>query len=52
MIVADHLPEYNLAEEPDDILCVKRRDQVVLPAAGPVLRALTLEKARGLVGSG
>ena len=52
MIVADHLPEYHLAEEPDDILCVTRRDQVVLPSAGPVLRSLTLEKARGLVGSG
>ncbi|MEO5614176.1 MAG: replication initiator protein A, partial [Cypionkella sp.] len=52
MIVEDHLPEYHLAEEPGDILCVTRRDQVVLPAAGPVLRSLTLEKARSLVGSG
>lgn len=52
MIVADHLPEYRLAEEPGDILCVTRRDQVVQPAAGPVLRGLTLEKARSLVGSG
>ena len=52
MIVADHLPEYHLAEEPGDILCVTRRDQVVLAGAGPVLRGLTLEKARRLVGSG
>jgi plasmid replication initiation protein len=52
MISADHLPEYHLAEEPDDILCVTRRDQLVAPAAGPVLRGATLEKARGLVGSG
>jgi plasmid replication initiation protein len=52
MITADHLPEYQLAEEPGDIICVTRREIVVEPgyaAAGPVLRANTLEKARAML---
>ena len=48
MIEADHLPDYHLAEEPGDILCVTRRDVVVLPGEGPLLRAATLDEARAL----
>jgi len=48
MIAEDHLPDYHLAEEPGDILCVSRRDVVVLPGEGPFLRAETLEEARAL----
>ena len=48
MIEGDHLPDYRLAEEPGDILCVSRRDVVVLPGEGPSLRAATLETARAL----
>jgi plasmid replication initiation protein len=52
MIAADHLPDYHLAEEPGDILCVRRRDPVLEReagpafAAGPVLKPATLETAR------
>jgi plasmid replication initiation protein len=46
MILADHLPEYHLAEEVGDILCVTRRDQVVLAEAGPTLKGVTIDKAR------
>lgn len=49
MIATDHLPDYSLREEPGDILCVTRRDTVVLPGEGPVLRAATLEEARALM---
>jgi len=48
MIAEDHLPDYHLAEEPGDILCVSRRDVVVIPGEGPFLRAETLEAARAL----
>ena len=52
MIAEDHLPDYHLAEEPCDILCVSRRDGVVAPlmapGTGPLLRAETLEAARAL----
>ena len=51
MIAADHLPDYRLAEVPGDILCVTRREVVVLPGAGqggPVLKAATLEAGRAL----
>ena len=48
MIEGDHLPDYRLAEEPGDILCVSRRDVVVLPGEGPSLRSVTLETARAL----
>jgi hypothetical protein len=48
MVAQDHLPDYRLAEEPGDILCVRRRDVVVLPGEGPVLRAATLDEARAL----
>jgi plasmid replication initiation protein len=50
MILADQLPEYHLAEEGGDILCVTRRDQLVQAvAAGPALKAVTLDKARDLM---
>ena len=36
-----------LAEDPGDILRVSRRDVVIAPGEGPVLRAATIETARG-----
>jgi plasmid replication initiation protein len=49
MIAKDHLPEYHLQEEAGDMLLVTRRDQLILPAEGPILKAATLEKARALM---
>lgn len=52
MIAADTLPEYRLTEEPGDILRVSRRDPgLLLPVAGagPVLKPVTLERARALM---
>lgn len=49
MIATDHLPDYQLREEPGDILCVTRRDVVVEPFAGPALKPETIEKARALM---
>ena len=48
MIAGNHLPDYDLAEEPGDILRVSRRAVVVEPgrAAGPALRPATIETAR------
>ncbi len=46
MIATDHLPDYHLREEPGDIICVTRRDPVLLPGEAPVLRDTTLERAR------
>lgn len=51
MIAANPLPEYLLAEEPGDVVCVSRREVVVLPEAtgqGRPLRHETLEAARAL----
>ncbi len=50
MAAEDRLPDYHLAEEPGDILCVRRRAAVAAgPAArGPVLKPRTLEAARAL----
>ncbi len=48
MIIADHLPDYALAEEEGDILRVSRRDSVIEPGAGPVLRPETLDRARSM----
>lgn len=51
MVAEDHLPDYHLAEEPGDILCVTRRRVVVeadAAASGPLLRPATLEAARTL----
>lgn len=50
MIAADQLPEYHLAEEPGDIIAVRRRDVVVGPGqAGPALKPATVEAARGMM---
>ena len=49
MVAEDHLPDYRLAEEPGDILRVTRRDLVILPGEGPVLKSATLETARELM---
>lgn len=49
MIASDTLPEYHLAEEAGDMLVVRRRDQVVLPGEGPVLKAETMDRARALM---
>lgn len=46
MIAADGLPDYHLREEPGDIVLVTRRDQLVVPGEGPVLKAATIETAR------
>ena len=50
MIAEDHLPDYDMAEEPGDILRFTRRALVVLPGEGPLppLAADTLETARAL----
>lgn len=48
MIVADHLPDYALAEEAGDILRVSRRDGVIEPGTGPALRPETLDRARSM----
>jgi len=48
IIASDHLPDYTLAEEPGDILCVTPRHAVIEPGQGPVLTAETLEQARAL----
>jgi plasmid replication initiation protein len=49
MVAEDHLPDYRLAEEPGDILRVTRRDLVILPGEGPVLKSATLEVAREMM---
>jgi plasmid replication initiation protein len=46
MIAADHLPEYQLMEEPGDIIRVAPRDVVLEAGAKPVLKPETLERAR------
>ena len=48
MIMADTLPDYELTEEPGDILRVTRRDVVVQPGEGPVLSEASLDQARAL----
>ena len=49
MIASDALPDYHLHEEPGDILLVTRRDQGVIASTGPVLKAVTVERARALM---
>lgn len=49
MVAEDHLPDYRLAEEPGDILRVTRRDLVILPGEGPLLKSATLETAREMM---
>lgn len=47
MITADTLPDYRLAEEPGDLICVTPR-QAVVESEGPPLSAEAIEAARGL----
>ncbi|TMM49162.1 replication initiator protein A [Sulfitobacter sabulilitoris] len=49
MIRSNHLPDYLLSEEDDDIVRITRRDVVVSPGDLPVLREATLSQARALV---
>ena len=49
IISSDRIPDYQLAEEEGDILCVRPLQLVDrLPERGPVLRTETLEEARRL----
>jgi len=48
MIKADHLPDYHLFEDPDDIIRVTPRAVVLEPGEKPVLKAETLERGRSL----
>jgi len=50
IITRDSLPDYELTEEPGDMIAVSRRDgQVIEPGRGLVLKSETLEEARHLV---
>ena len=49
MIAADHLPQYELYEEPGDIIRVSRRGEVVDGMTRPQLAADTLDQVRVLV---
>ena len=48
MIAAQPLPDYDLAEEPGDLLLVTRRRLPPPPGEAPVLRPETIEAARAL----
>lgn len=48
MIAADHLPDYQLLEEPNDIIRFSQRDVVVDPAQRPVISAQATDRARSL----
>jgi plasmid replication initiation protein len=48
MIAADHLPDYQITEEPGDLIRFRPRGALIEPAAQPVLRPETLERARAL----
>jgi len=48
MIAAGHLPDYDLAEEPGDLIRVTRRDALLEGPAPPALDPATLETARRL----
>jgi len=48
MIAADHLPDYQLHEDADDVIRVTPRAVVLETGEKPVLRAETLDKARAL----
>jgi plasmid replication initiation protein len=48
MIADANLPDYELSEEPGDLICVTRRGQVVLAETAPQLRPDTLDMARAL----
>ncbi|WP_425082468.1 replication initiator protein A [Ruegeria arenilitoris] len=48
MIAADHLPDYEMTEEPGDIICFSRRGQVIESTDRPILFPEILEQARDL----
>ena len=48
IIRADGLPDYHLEEEPGDMIAVTRKDEVIEPGRGLVLKPETLEEARAL----
>ena len=48
MIAADHLPDYELAEAPGDIIHVRPRRVVLAPGEGPRLSPEALDEARRL----
>ncbi len=48
MIAADILPEYQMREEPGDLIVFSRRDIVVLPGQSPTLSEAALDEARRL----
>ena len=48
MIVDDHLPDYDIREEPGDMIVFERRHQVVMPDTVTPLAPLTLDEARTL----
>lgn len=49
MIAADHLPDYEMTEEPGDLIRFRPRRSLVEPATRPVLKEATYDKARTLV---
>ncbi|SLN75863.1 replication initiator protein A [Ruegeria meonggei] len=48
MIAADHLPDYEMTEEPGDIICFSRRGQVIEVTDRPKLSPEILEQARAV----
>jgi plasmid replication initiation protein len=48
MIEAGHLPDYEMAEEPGDVIRFSPRAAMIEPSGGPLLVAETLEAARAL----
>ncbi|WP_417525619.1 replication initiator protein A [Marinovum sp.] len=48
MIAADHLPDYEMTEQPGDLIRFARRGAVIDPTTLPVLRPETYETARAL----
>jgi len=49
MIAADHLPDYELAEEPGDMIHVRPRRVALAPGEGPHLSPEALDEARRLI---
>ncbi len=48
MIEADKLPDYQLSEEPGDIIRIAQRRPELAPGEGPQLKPETLDEARGM----
>ncbi|MCQ0090565.1 replication initiator protein A [Roseovarius sp. M141] len=48
MIAADILPDYEMSEQPGDLIRFSRRDVVVLPGQSPTLSEAALDEARRL----